>query len=446
MDARRRHTQPAPPSRTQAHPEADRPAAMLQGAPPMSRGRGLDRRRFLAAAGLAALGLALPVGPGAPPASAQARPKRLVLLFLRGGLDGLSALVPYEDRWYYQSRPSIALPPPGREGGCLPLAPGYGLHPALEPLLEPWREQTLAIVPSCGLPQPMRTHPEAQRAMESGQPGERHLRDGWMARLAQVLGKEARGLTLAPNPTLIGQGSQAVVNSKPTGFPPSLWKLERPGIFASFDAVYAGGDPLSRAYRQSQIVLRNELAGLDREIAVSASGAPSIHALPALAGQIAAYLEKNPATRMVFSPLGGFDAHFQQGASTGRLAEALASLGKGLAALSKALGQGLLDTCVLVMSEFGRSLRENEYQGTQNGHGTLCMVLGGNVSGGRLVGPWPGLSPEKLSDGLDPAAAVDFREVLAQALTSHMGLSREQLATVLPGYMPVGTLKDLFRS
>ena len=402
----------------------------------------MNRRDFLVRAGIVAAGLSLPAW---TEALAQARPRRLVVLFLRGGLDGLSVLVPYEDKAYYQARPGIALAPPGQEGGALPLVPGFGLHPALEPLLELWREHSLAVIPSCGLPTPVRTHPEAQKAMESGQPGERHYRDGWMGRLAPLLGKDVTGITLSTNQTLVGQGSKAIQNIRPSGYPPSIWRLERPAVYSAYDAIYQGNDALSRAYRQAQVALRNKLTELDREIAVSASGAPSIHSLPTMAAQIASFLEKAPpSARLVFAALGGLDAHFQQGTVTGRQAEAFTSLGKGLALLAKALGPNLSNTCVVVMSEFGRGLRENEFAGTENGHGTVCMVLGGGVAGGALRGPWPGLAAEKLSGGLDPAVAVDFREVIAQVCMSHLEVNREQLAQVLHGYTPTGLLKDLF--
>lgn len=406
----------------------------------------MKRRAFLktmtAAASAAVLG---PIMPGAPALAQGGGRDKLIVLFLRGGLDGLSALVPVEEGSYYQARPTIAIPPPGRESGALPLTPGFGLHPALEPLLEPWRAGTLALIPACGLNTPIRTHPEAQRAMESGQPGERHFRDGWLARLMPLLGKDAQAITLSANPPLIGQGRPGAQNIKPSGYQPSIWPIERPEAFKAFDAVYKGQDALSRAYQQSQITLRNRLTELDREIAISASGAPSVHALPALGAQIAAYMEKNPATRLVYAALGGIDAHIAQGASKGRLAEVFVSLGKGLTGLAKALGPSFFDTTVLVMSEFGRSLRENEFGGTENGHGTLFMLFGGRVAGGALHGPWPGLSPAKLSDGLDLAAAVDFRDVIASIAMDFLGLSKEQAAQVLPGYMPAGKLK-LFRS
>ncbi|MFZ5425742.1 MAG: DUF1501 domain-containing protein [Thermodesulfobacteriota bacterium] len=403
----------------------------------------MKRRDFLAAMALTAL---IPAVPSAQAAGEGKDSKRLVVLFLRGGLDGLSALPPVDDPWYYRARPSIALPPPGREGGALPLLPGFGLHPALEPLMDLWRAGTLAFIPACGLHTPIRTHPEAQQAMESGMPGERHFQDGWMARLIPLLGRNTQALTLAAKPPLIGQGKPGARNVKPSGFPPSLWPLSRPEAFKSFDAVYRGSDPLTRAYRQSQITMRNQFAELDREILVSASGAPSVHALPTLGGQIVSYMEKNPSTRLVYAALGGLDAHFEQGTGKGPLAEAFVSLGKGLAGLAKALGPSLADTVVLVMSEFGRSLRENEYAGTDNGHGTLFMLLGGKAAGGALHGAWPGLAPDKLSDGLDLAVTMDYREVLARVIIDHFGLDNAAVAHVLPAYVMSGKAEGLFRS
>ncbi|GFK92372.1 hypothetical protein NNJEOMEG_00197 [Fundidesulfovibrio magnetotacticus] len=400
----------------------------------------MKRRDFLSAMAVGAMGGLIPA-----PARAQAS-RRLVVFFLRGGLDGLSALVPLEERWYWQARPSIAIPPPGEPGGALPLAKGFGLHPALEPLRRLWDEKLLAVIPACGLPSPVRTHPEAQRDMESGLPGDRHAAEGWMSRLLPLLEKNAKGLTLAVRPPLIGQGKPGLRNVQPTGYPPSIWRLERPAAFAAFDAAYKGMDALGRMYRQSQITLRNKLVELDREISVSAGGAPSVHALPQLAGQVADYLSKAPDARLVFAALGGFDAHFQQGAGSGRLAEAFLSLGKGMEAMAKALGPDLERTAVLFLSEFGRSLRENEFSGTDNGYATLCMVLGGGVAGGALHGPWPGLAPDKLADGLDLAVTVDFREPLAEIAQRHLGLDRAALAQILPGYMPTGAIRSLFNA
>jgi len=246
---------------------------------------------------------------------------------------------------------------------------------------------------------------------------------------------------------LIGQGKPGARNVVPSGYPPSRWPLSRPEAFKAFDQAYRGTDAfMSRAYQQSQISMRNQFTEMDREITASASGAPSVHALPLLGGQIVSYLQKNPSARLVYAAMGGLDSHFEQGAGKGPLAEALVSLGKGLAGLGKALEKDLDDTVVLVMSEFGRSLRENEYAGTDNGHGTLFMLLGGKVAGGALHGAWPGLSPNELSSGLDLAVSVDYREVVAQIMLSHFGLDKAAVSHVLPGYGAFGSLPGLFRA
>lgn len=370
--------------------------------------------------------------------------KRLVTIFLRGGLDWLSAVPPVGLARYYGQRPAIALAPPGQPGGALPLAGDFGLHPALGPLLEFWKDGNLALVRGVGLPAPQRAHQDAQRAFESGLPLDRYPRDGWMGRLLPLLGAEAKALSLAPRPPLICQGKAAADNIAPQGFPRAGWPVERPEFFAALDHLYTGNGPLDKSYRQTQVVLRNKLSALERETKGSAGDAPSVHALPDLAGKIADYVEKKPATRLVFLGLGGVDSHTDQGAGKGRLAEALYSLGRGLAALAKALGPRLDDTVVLVISEFGRSLAENDYGGTENGYGGMAMVLGGKAAGGRLHGDWPGLDPEKLTDESDLAVTVDSREVVAEICLNHFGLPREGLSRVLPGYFPTSSLKDLF--
>lgn len=403
----------------------------------------MNRRQFLSTLAVTALSAA---APGLAPAQEAAPGKRLIVLFLKGGLDGLSALVPYEDPAYCRARPTIALPPPGYEGGVIPLVTGFGLHPSLEPLMDLWREGALAMIPACGLHTPIRTHPEAQQAMESGQPGERHFRDGWLARLLSLIGKDSTGFTLSHRPPLIGQGKPGARNVAPSGYPPSVWPLSRPEIYKGFDVIYRGGDPLTRAYRQAQIVLKNQFTALDKEILVSATGAPSIESLPLLGPQIVSYMDKRPTERLAYAALGGFDAHVDQGAAKGQLSTVLSSLAKGLTATAKALGRSMADTLVLVMSEFGRGLRENEYGGTDNGHGTLFMLMGGKTAGGALHGPWPGLATDKLSDGLDLAVTVDYREVLAEIAYSHFELDKGSTAHMLPAYIPSGNLSGLFKS
>lgn len=396
-----------------------------------------------------------PGGPGSDaPVSrengqAQAGPKsdgvkRLITIFLRGGLDWLSAVPPVGLARYYGQRPSIALPPPGQPGGALPLAGDFGLHPALAPLLDFWKSGGLALVRGVGLPAPQRVHLDAQKAFESGLPLDRYPRDGWMGRLLPLLGSGAKTLSLAPRTPLICQGGSGTVNIAPQGFPRAGWPVERPEFFAALDHLYTGGSPLDKAYRQSQVLLRSKLTALEREIRGSTGDAPSVHALPDLAGKIVEYVKKKPATRLVFLGLGGVDSHTAQGAGKGHLAEVLYSLGRGLAGLATGLGPALDDTVVLVVSEFGRSLAENDYGGTENGYGGMAMVFGGRTAGGRFLGDWPGLEPEKLTDGADLAVTVDSREVVAEICLSHFGLPREGLSRVLPGYFPTRSLKDLF--
>jgi uncharacterized protein (DUF1501 family) len=402
----------------------------------------VTRREILLSLGAAALGAALPRSLAAQPSSSA---KRLVVILLRGGLDALSVTPPVGDPRYYCLRPSIALAPPGNANAALYLTGIFGIHPALQPILDLWNQGKVALIQGVGLPEAVRTHPEAQRAAESGLPQERSPHDGWMGRLLGQLEPGAKAISVASKPTLITQGRLKAESITPVGYPSPPWRIDRPEFFAPLDQIYHGQDQISRAYHQSQAVLKNKLSELEKEIKASSAEAPSVQALPELGVKIASYLDNNPATRLVFLGLGGFDTHFDQGGGKGWLAEALFSLGRGVAALVKALEEKSPDTVVLIYSEFGRSAVENDFLGTDNGRAGLALVAGGPTAGGRMYGTWPGLTPDKLEDGKDLTVTVDYREVIATVAQAHLGLGQEALAQVLPGYAMTGKLDGLIR-
>ena len=162
------------------------------------------------------------------------------------------------------------------------------------------------------------------------------------------------------------------------------------------------------------------------------AGAPSARSFAADARRLGTLIRKDPHTQLAFTAVGGWDTHVNQGASRGQLANRLASLGEGLDALSVGLGDALQDTVIVVVSEFGRTLRQNGNGGTDHGRGNVMWLLGGPVAGGQVLGDWPGLDKPALADGRDLAVANDFRQVLAPLLQRHLGLSETALATVFP--------------
>ena len=396
-----------------------------------------SRRRVLGAAAGAAV---LPLGRGAWAAAAEGGPQRLIVILLRGAVDGLNVVVPYAEHAYYTARPTIAIAKPGGADGALPLDGRFGLHPALAGLMPLWRQGTLAFVHAAGSPDPNRSHFEAQRYIESGTPGRNTTPDGWMNRLLQaLLGPRGPTDAVSLGPTLprILWGAAPVANLPLVGGAAPL-PLDRPALAAAFDRLYAGSDPLGRAYREGRAARRELSDALAREQESADGGAPPPSGFAREAARLAGLLKNDAHIRLAFAALGGWDTHVEQGGAAGRLANRLRPLGDGLAMLAERLGGVWRDTVVVVLSEFGRTVRENGDRGTDHGHGNAIWLAGGAVRGGRIWGDWPGLAPDQLYQRRDLAVTTDFRIVLAAVLGAHLGLGDRQLDSVFPGAPTTG--------
>jgi uncharacterized protein (DUF1501 family) len=395
----------------------------------------MNRRRFLrAAASIPALTL-LPLGRSgwAARLSEQASTKRLVVVFLRGAVDGLNVIIPRTESAYYDRRPNIAVP----ERDTLVLDDRFGMHPALAALLPLWKHQRLAFVHACGSPDATRSHFDAQDYMESGTPGKKSTADGWMNRLlAQLPGRHPSTEAVSFGPTLprIVEGKLSVANipvGKQAGRPMAI---DRPVISDAFDRMYRGNDALSVAYREGKKAHQRLVAMLEQDMTQSSGNAPSALGFAGIAEQAGRVLARDPNVRLAFLAVGGWDTHINQGAAEGQLANHLRPLGEGLAKLAGMLGPRLGDTAIVVLSEFGRTASENGNGGTDHGHGNVMWVLGGGVRGGKVHGHWPGLAPENLYEGRDLAVTTDFRDVVGALLARHMNLGATQLAAVFPGF------------
>jgi len=396
----------------------------------------MNRRGFLRLSA----GAALPVPWAAVRAAAvEGGPKRLVVIFLRGAVDGLNVVIPHGERAYYDSRPTIAIGPPGSDQGALPLDNYFGLHPALAGLHPLWNEKKLAFVHAAGSPDATHSHFDAQLFIENGTPGQSTTRDGWMNRLLAAL-PEPRGptdaVTIGPTLPQILKGDQPVSNLSlgPEGARPM--PIDQPEIGRAFDRLYSGKDPVSEAYRQGRAA-RAELVGeLAGEMRRADNGAPPPAGFPAEAARLARLIGQDRHIRLVFLSLGGWDTHVKQGKAKGQLANRLQPLGEGLLALARGLGNAWDDTIIVVLSEFGRRVRENGNGGTDHGHGNVIWVLGGGVRGGSVYGDWPGLSTGQLYQGRDLAVTTDYRAVFTVILERHLRLDERQLAQVFPGLPP----------
>ena len=410
----------------------------------------LGRRQFLSrAATLAASGLFL-LSETAWAAQTSAKGKaRLVVIFLRGAVDGLNVVIPYGEPPYYEDRPTLAVPRPGRDGGAIDLDGFFGLHPALGPLTPLWQDRRMAFVHGCGSPDPTRSHFDAQDYMESGTPGVKSTRDGWMNRILATFGSPAATAALSLGPTVprILAGPLPVANLPLGHAAEQPMPLDRDQIAAAFDRLYQRDDPLSHAYQQGRAARKQLLAGLQDDMRMANAGAPTPTGFHDDAERLARLIARDASVRLAFVALGGWDTHVNQGGSTGQLANHLKPLGDGLAAFVHSLGPVLDDTVVLVLSEFGRTVRENGNAGTDHGHGNVVSIIGGPVQGGKVYGRWPGLTTGDLYEQRDLAVTIDFREVLATVLSGHLGLTEAQLERIFPQRpKPTGTVRALIRS
>ncbi len=397
----------------------------------------MRRRDFLTLSAGAAL---LPLGGGAWAATGAGGPQRLVVVLLRGAVDGLNVVVPYGEDAYYVARPTIAIAKPGSgDGAALALDEHFALHPELASLVPLWQAKQLAFIPAAGSPDPTRSHFDAQLFIENGTPGRRTTDDGWMNRLlADLPGERTPTSALAIGPTvpqiLRGRLPVATLPLGPAVANPMA--IDRPPVAAAFDLLYGGDDAIGRTYRQGRAARAELIANMPEATQPAGDATPPANALPAQAVRLAGLISRDRNIRLAFVSLGGWDTHVNQGAAKGQLANLLRPLGDGLAAFAQGLGGDWQDTVVVVLSEFGRTVRENGDGGTDHGHGNAIWVMGGKVRGGRIYGDWPGLAPTALFEGRDLAATTDYRSVLAAVIARHLRLDDRALAQIFPGFSP----------
>jgi uncharacterized protein (DUF1501 family) len=399
----------------------------------------MHRRGFLNTLALGA-GIVLPLGRNAWAAtgsSASPTSRKLVVVMLRGAVDGLNVVAPVGDENYLRLRPGIGLASPGMENGALDLDGYFGLHPALASLQPLWQQKKLAFVHASGSPDATRSHFDAQDYMESATPGRKNTPDGWMNRLVATLPGTAtpsRLLGIGPVMPRILAGQAAAVNLPNVAAGTRADILDRPNIGAAFDQLYANHPRFGRAYDDGRKAHREVMMAAVETPQMQAAdrGAPLPNGFPDDAARLATLMRNDPKIQMAFVALGGWDTHVGQGAGTGQLANRLAPLGQGLAVLAERLGSLFDDTVVVVMSEFGRTARENGTGGTDHGHGNVMWVMGGKVSGGRVYGDWQGLEDAALNEARDLPVTTDFRSVLAQIAERHLLLTDKELGQVFP--------------
>jgi uncharacterized protein (DUF1501 family) len=405
----------------------------------------ISRRVFVKAGGLAFVSLGLDplflaraaFAAGRPAVGPTGRPI-LVCLFQRGAVDGLNMIVPHGEPLYYRERPRIAIP----RAELVDLDGHFGLHPSLAPLKALWDNKSLAVLHAIGSPDSTRSHFDAQDYMESGTPGMKATSDGWLNRYCSHDREHAdtpfRAVAFGPQLPRILAGSApslAIDDLQAFGLRvPQEGARDR--LTRAFEELYegAGTGLLASSSREGFEAIQM----LKRADPTQYRPAGDVAYPPGRLGrtllQIAQLIKADVGLEIAFADCGGWDTHVNQGSSEGQLSARLRELGLALSAFTRDLGDGLRNVVVLTMSEFGRTIRENGNSGTDHGHATAMLVMGGPVNGGQVLGRWPGLDIDRRFEGRDVAVTTDFRDLFGEILAHHLGAT--DLAPVFPGYAP----------
>ncbi len=408
--------------------------------------RPIDRRVFVKAGGLALVSLGIdPIfltraayAVRCPDGPANAK-KTLICVFQRGAVDGLNMIVPHGDPSYYQDRPGIAIGRPGKPDGALDLDGYFGLHPSLAPLLPYYRDGSMAIVHAVGSPYPSRSHFDAQGYMESGTPGVKSTRDGWLNRyMAHERDHEDtpfRGVAMgAQLPHALRGSSPALAIDNLQTFGIRTRPNTQDRVASAFEELYRGsasGLVASSAEEGFEAIRMLQTANPSAFEPENGARYPT-SAFGRQMRQLAQLVKAGIGLEIGFADVGGWDTHVNQGAGEGQLAGRLRDFGRTIAAFAQDLGPRMADVVVLTMSEFGRTVSENGNRGTDHGRATAMLVLGGNANGGKVHGRWPTLALEKREDGRDLAVTTDFRDLFGEVLVGHLGSA--DLSAVFPGY------------
>lgn len=361
---------------------------------------------------------------------------RFLLVFLRGGYDASNLLVPVSSNFYYEARPNIAIARPGSSAdAALPLDSNWGLHPALKETVYPlFQNKQAAFIPFAGTDDLSRSHFETQDSIELGQPlnGSRNYQSGFMNRLAMVLNQQqpTSAMAFTEQLPIAMQGSFQVANTALRN--PSRANIDsrQSNIIQQMYGQSKLGQQVSEGFQVRSEVARD----MQDEMQAASRNAISTKGFALEAQRMARMMRDKYA--LGFIDVGGWDTHVDQGAAKGALANKFDELGRGLLAFRDAMGSSWQNTTVVVISEFGRTFRENGKRGTDHGHGSVYWVLGGGLNGGLVAGEQIELSQNKLFQNRDYPVLNEYRAVLGGLFQKLYGLNQQQLATVFGGVTP----------
>ena len=370
--------------------------------------------------------------------AADGRDPRLVVVILRGALDGLATVAPIGDPDYAGLHGAIALSSSG-PNAAFPLDNFFSLHPAMPEFARMYREKKAAIIHAVATSYRDRSHFDGQDVLESGFAGPGRVQSGWLNRVLEGLPKGERvtgGLAVGPTTPLVLRGAAPTVGWAPFALPQAsedtaMRLLE---LYQHRDAA------LASALKQG-LALDKAAQGDDMKPKPGANG---VAAMRLMARGAARLMAAEDGPRIGALAFDGWDTHANEGGPVGRLAQLLGGLDGALAEFETGLGARWRDTVIVVATEFGRTARFNGTQGTDHGTGTIALLAGGAVKGGRVIADWPGLKPANLYQGRDLAPTSDLRAVMKGVLKDQFGLAEKVLAeSVFPDSSAVKPMQGL---
>ncbi len=369
--------------------------------------------------------------------------KIIVTIFQRGAVDGLNMIVPHGESEYYNVRRNIAVPSPGKSGGAIDLDGFFGLHPSLKPLERFWSEKQLAIVHSAGSPNNTRSHFDAQDYMESGTPGYKATRDGWLNRVLQndpdskASPFRAVAMTQQVPRTMMGRYPTVAMTNLQT-FAIRAGQHTK-SVSGGFEGIWQDqtNDRLGETGKETFEAINYLKKANPAQYRPQNGARYPNNRFGSNLRQIAQLIKAGVGMEAAFTDTPGlnWDTHANQAArngSRGQLSNLLRQFGQGLAAFVTDLGDYMDDVVILTMSEFGRTVAENGTRGTDHGHGNAMLAIGNSVNGGRVYGNWKGLKSSQLDRGRYLAVTTDFRDVFGEVAYTHLGSTN--LDKIFPRY------------
>ncbi len=354
--------------------------------------------------------------------AADGRDPRLIVVILRGALDGLATVAPIGDPDYAGLHGSIALASSGPHAAAT-LDSFFALHPSMPEFARMYREKHAAVVHAVATSYRDRSHFDGQDVLESGFAVPGRVQSGWLNRALEGLPKGERvmsALAIGPTTPLVLRGAAPTVGWAPAALPQA-----DDDTAMRLVELYRHRDPALASSLSQGLQLDKAAQGDDMKPKPGTNGAGQMKLVARGAAKLMA---ADDGPRIAALAFDGWDTHANEGGPVGRLAQLLSGLDGALAEFERGLGERWRDTVVVVATEFGRTARINGTQGTDHGTGTIALLVGGAVKGGRVISDWPGLKPASLYEGRDLAPTTDLRAVMKGVLHDHLGLAERVLA------------------